>query len=79
MVIKGTLVVHARGSFGKEPTQASSREDGQWFVRKSFARALYVYKVTEFDAAGEKWLLENEVKPDPPPLPPAQQQLELGP
>lgn len=62
-MIKGRTVTNLDGDFKKShPEHGSSSyrdEKGNWTVTRFGPRYVHVYAVTEFDAEGERWLLEH--------------------
>lgn len=70
MKILVTTVLHMKGNFRKDhpkPTRHSVQIEGQWFV-VSWGPTYHIQeKVTEFDVAGEAWLLKHEQLPPPAP------------
>lgn len=64
MILKGKPMLFLDGDFQQqtpEPVVYSNRApDGGWTITKAGPHYCNVYEVTEFDAAGEAWLIEND-------------------
>lgn len=62
-MIKGRGIIFLDGNFKKEHPKPGVRtfrdEKGKWSVTHFGPRYKNVSEVTEFDEAGEKWLLEH--------------------